>query len=53
MLHEERFEHNPSKKFDQQHTSMQQLQITLSHIWHRLPFAKVLSSINSVLSHLQ
>ena len=45
VLHEERFDRNPSKKFDQHHTSMQQMQITLSHIWHRLPFAKVLTPL--------
>ncbi|BDA43733.1 Sulfite exporter TauE/SafE family protein 3 [Coccomyxa sp. Obi] len=45
VLHEERFERNPSKKFDQHHSSVQQMQITLSHIWHRLPFAKMFAVV--------
>lgn len=48
VLHEERFERNPSKKFDQHHSSMHQMQITLSHIWHRLPFAKVLFPLHFI-----
>lgn len=42
VLHEERFERNPSKKFDalQHHSSVQEFGHTLSHIWHRLPFTK-------------
>ena len=41
VLHEERFERNPSKKFTQaHHGSVHQFQVTLSHIFHRLPFLK-------------
>lgn len=42
VLHEERFERNPSKKFAvEHHSSMQEFQIRLSHVWHRLPVLKV------------
>lgn len=43
MLHEERFEHNPSKKWPQRHSSMQEFRIRLSHVWRRLPLLKVLA----------
>ena len=46
VLHEERFERNPSKKFTvEHHSSMQEVQIRLSHVWHRLPLLKVRSSL--------
>lgn len=45
VLHEECFERNPSKKFNERHSSMQQMQIKLSHVWHRLPFVKVTLSL--------
>ncbi len=40
MLHEERFERNPSKRFSAPHGSVHQLQTTLSNIFHRLPLLK-------------
>ncbi|KAK9914892.1 hypothetical protein WJX75_001974 [Coccomyxa subellipsoidea] len=46
VLHEERFERNPSKKFTQaHHGSVHQFQVTLSHIFHRLPFLKMLAVV--------
>ena len=46
MLHEERFDRNPSMKLPalEHHSSMQEFQIRLSHIWHRLPLLKVSTS---------
>ena len=41
MLHEERFERNPSKKFAvEHHSSVQEFQIRLSHVWRRLPCSR-------------
>ena len=43
VLHEERFDRNPSMKLPalEHHSSMQEFQIRLSHVWHRLPLLKV------------
>ena len=47
MLHEERFERNPSMKLPalEHHSSMQEFQTRLSHVWHRLPLLKVSRSV--------
>ena len=42
VLHEEHFARNPSKRFTpEHHSSLQEVRITLSHIWHRQPLVKV------------
>ncbi|EIE19332.1 hypothetical protein COCSUDRAFT_44684 [Coccomyxa subellipsoidea C-169] len=45
VLHEERFERNPSKRFSAPHSSVHQLQTTLSQIFHRLPLFKALRKV--------